>query len=84
MKLKKEKKQGRRQNKYERLHEISKVNGLRYYSPTGIPSHTAHRIEGRGKKGEQGSQRRLAHSAASDVAFTGASSKGSIGTEEKS
>ena len=52
-------------------------NGLRYYSPTGIPSHTAHRIEGRGKKGEQGSQRRLAHSAASDVAFTGASRESS-------
>ena len=52
-------------------------NGLRYYSPTGIPSHTAHRMEGRGKKGEQGSQRRLAHSAASDVAFTGASRESS-------
>ena len=54
-------------------------NGLRYHSPspTGIPSHTAHRIEGRGKKGEQGSQRRLAHSAASDVAFTGASRESS-------
>ena len=45
-------------------------NGLRYYSPTGIPSHTAHRIEGRGKKGEQGSRRRLAHSPASDVKHT--------------
>jgi len=32
---------------------------------------------GRGKKGEQGSQRRLAHSAASDVAFTGASRESS-------
>ena len=52
-------------------------NGLRYHSPTGIPSHTAHRIEGRGKKGEQGSQRRLAHSAASDVAFTGATRESS-------
>ena len=30
-----------------------------------------------GKKGEQGSQRRLAHSAASDVAFTGASRESS-------
>ena len=43
-------------------------NGLRYHSPTGIPSHTAHRIEGRGKKkGEQSSQCKLAHSPASDV-----------------
>ena len=55
----------------------TRINGLRYYSPTGIPSHTAHRIEGRGKKGEQGSQRRLAHSAPSDVAFTGASRESS-------
>ena len=45
-------------------------NGLRYHSPTGIPSHTAHRMEGRGKKGEQGSRRRLAHSPASDVKHT--------------
>ena len=47
-----------------------KANGLRYHSPTGIPSHTAHRMEGRGKKGEQGSRRRLAHSPASDVEHT--------------
>ena len=42
-------------------------NGLRYYSPTGIPSHTAHRIKSRGKKGEQEGQCKLAHSPASDV-----------------
>ena len=36
-------------------------------SPTNIPSHTAHRIESRGKIGEQGSQRRRAHSTSSET-----------------
>ena len=40
----------------------SHLNGLRYHSPTGIPSHTAHRIESRSKKGKQDSQCKLAQS----------------------
>ena len=31
-------------------------NGLRYHSPTGIPSHTAHRIKSRSKQGKQSVQ----------------------------
>ena len=31
-------------------------NGLRYHSPTGIPSHTAHRIKSRSKHGKQSVQ----------------------------
>ena len=37
-------------------------NGLRYHSPTGIPSHTAHRIKSRSKQGKQDSQCKLAQS----------------------
>ena len=42
-------------------------NGLRYHSPTGIPSHTAHRIKSRSKQGKQDSQCKLAQSLKTHV-----------------